>query len=730
MTTRPMPSSQASILVVDDQPANLQLLTQMLHEQGYRVRVARDGPQALASARSDPPDLILLDIMMPGMNGYTILEVLKANPRTRECRVIFISALQEVYEKVRAFGSGGVDYITKPFQAEEVLARVETHLTLRRMQRQLQEQNARLTQEIIDRQYAEEAYRNLVQYSLQGLIIVQEGRIIFANPAIEMIYGYRVAEMLAMPADQVMQLVHPDDRQEVQHRMAEHLAAGTHAFGNEHRIIRKDGQVRWVAVYGALVEFRGTAVFQLAIIDITDRKRAEADLQQQQQALTMLRERERLARELHDTVGQVIGYVQTQTQAIRDLLAAGKLDLTNQALEQLALVTHETNADVRTFILGVQTGGSPEYGFFASVERYLERYEQIYGVRASLTIAPELAEHAFAPVVEAHLVRIIQEALSNVRKHAEASAVRVDFEAHADQMQLVIADDGRGFASAPIATDSGHHFGLRSMRDRVSEIDGSIRIDSHPGRGTRVVVHVPLAALNMPRVEGLRLLLVDDQPLFLEGLQNMLAARGVSVVGTAANGAEAQAQARLLQPDVILMDVDMPVCNGLEATRRIKAEFPEIQIVMLSVSTDDQNLFEAIKSGASGYLLKNLEVGDFFALLARLERGEVALSPVMAQKMLQEFARFNNADATVAATAPDRPTERELAAGEHLTDLQREVLALVAQGHPYRIVGERVGYSERSVKKIMSEIIQQLHMQNRAAVIAYARKIGLDTDRA
>jgi sigma-B regulation protein RsbU (phosphoserine phosphatase) len=142
-------SRQESILVVDDTPASLRLLAQMLTEHGYQVRPVPDGALAVAAAQAEPPDLILLDIRMPGMNGYEVCARLKAEPRTQDIPVIFISALDEIQDKMRAFASGGVDYVTKPFQVEEVLARVQAHLTLRRLQRQLQEANRRMEQELM-----------------------------------------------------------------------------------------------------------------------------------------------------------------------------------------------------------------------------------------------------------------------------------------------------------------------------------------------------------------------------------------------------------------------------------------------------------------------------------------------------------------------------------------------------------------------------------------------------
>ena len=135
---------QDNILIVDDAPANLRLLSEMLSKRGYGVRAVTSGERALASVRTDPPNLILLDIRMPGMNGYEVCKHLKADPPTRHIPVIFLSALNELQDKVQAFAVGGVDYVTKPFQGEEVLARVETHLALRKLQNQLREANRQL----------------------------------------------------------------------------------------------------------------------------------------------------------------------------------------------------------------------------------------------------------------------------------------------------------------------------------------------------------------------------------------------------------------------------------------------------------------------------------------------------------------------------------------------------------------------------------------------------------
>jgi diguanylate cyclase (GGDEF)-like protein len=143
------------ILIVDDTPENLTVLRQMLTANGYRVRPAINGEIALKTIQTSPPDLILLDIMMDGMDGFEVCRRLKSDAMAKDIPVIFISALNGTIDKVKAFQIGGVDYITKPFQVEEVLARVETHMKLHHMQKQVEEQNVRLQHEITERKRVE-----------------------------------------------------------------------------------------------------------------------------------------------------------------------------------------------------------------------------------------------------------------------------------------------------------------------------------------------------------------------------------------------------------------------------------------------------------------------------------------------------------------------------------------------------------------------------------------------
>ncbi|MBF2048632.1 MAG: response regulator [Elainella sp. C42_A2020_010] len=239
---------RGNILVVDDTPNNLRLLSAMLTEQGYEVRRVISGQMALKTAAANPPDLILLDIKMPDMNGYEVCQHLKASERTREIPVIFISALDEVLDKVKAFAVGGIDYITKPFSEEEVFVRVENSLTIRKLQKQLQEQNERLKQEIAERQqieaklqYSEAKYRNLFNNTLVGIFRTRfaDGLFLDLNQRLVEMLGYRSVNDLVGQKSSIDHYVNIDYR----HQLLAQLQASGEVHNFEADFYRQDGSV-------------------------------------------------------------------------------------------------------------------------------------------------------------------------------------------------------------------------------------------------------------------------------------------------------------------------------------------------------------------------------------------------------------------------------------------------------------------------------------------------------
>jgi two-component system NarL family response regulator len=225
----------------------------------------------------------------------------------------------------------------------------------------------------------------------------------------------------------------------------------------------------------------------------------------------------------------------------------------------------------------------------------------------------------------------------------------------------------------------------------------------------------------------MKVLLVDDNRLMLEGLQTLLAPYDIQIVGTATDGVKAVDMARSLRPEVILMDIRMPVCDGLKATRLIKAEMPEVKIIILTTSAEDQDLFEAVKSGACGYLLKTMDAEDLVEALNQVQKGIPPFSPGLANKLLSEFARLVKPEPAMPSRIHTEPGTTNPVS--NLTSRQTEVLTLVAQGLTYKEVGARLGLSPNTVKYHMMEIMQQLHLENRAQVLSYAGQMGLRVDK-
>ncbi len=206
----------------------------------------------------------------------------------------------------------------------------------------------------------------------------------------------------------------------------------------------------------------------------------------------------------------------------------------------------------------------------------------------------------------------------------------------------------------------------------------------------------------------MRILIADDHSLFRDGLRSLLEAQGHEIVGEARNGREAVLLTNEKHPDLVLMDLSMPELDGIAATRAIVADLPTIKVIILTASDEETKLFDAIKAGAQGYLLKDLEADDFFAMLDRASRGEPALTPTLARKLLNEFAH---------PSAESQASENT----EDLTSREREVLDLMVQGTTSnRKLARQLGVSENTVKFHVRNILDKLRLHSRAQVVGYA----------
>lgn len=663
-------------------------------------------PENISDARSDPRYFDVIEKRI-GFKGRSLLAV----PLRYQDHKIGVLEVENKRASAR-FEPVDVEVLTH-LAAQATLA-IETTRWIESLQKHNQQLEtlveARI-QEIVDWKkrfelVATAAGQVVYAYEIEPKTLAWSG-------SLEQVLGYTQAEF---DLGQIvwLQLLNPADRAEVV-RVREQALKSHQSYLLEYQFPHKTGQLLNLRDQGFFVyDAQGRATRMLGLLqDQTEQKRLEAQISRQQRELAIVGEREDLGRELHDGLGQILGYLSVENQAAGALLEQGETEAVSASLKRMGSVTQSAQTRLRRYILGLRTSNAPHQNLFATVAEALQEMEASLGVKATLSLPSVLPETLFAPAVEEQVFYLLQEALSNIRQHAGARQVEVLFSLVGNLVQLMISDDGCGFD--PARVDAQQHFGLTVMRERARNVGGQLEVRSAPGAGTRVLASLP--ALTVPAagfqeaeiltLQRLRVLLVDDSTLFLEGLRNLLLSRGVQVVGLAGNGQAAIEKARQLMPDVILMDLRMPDGDGLEATRRIKAELPEVKVVMLTVSELEEDLFAALRSGASGYLLKSLNADELCQTLAGLARGQAPLAPALASSLVAEFSS----------------AEGSLPAGsESLTSHQWKVLKLVAQGSTYHQVAEQLGLSEATVKYHMGKILERLQLKNRAQAVSYARR--------
>ncbi len=554
MPKEPLNLPKADILVIDDTPENLNLLSAMLTEQGYKVRSVTKGSTGLRGANAVPPDLILLDVNMPEMNGYEVCQHLKASDRTREIPVIFISALGDVLDKVKAFAVGGVDYITKPFQLEEVLARIENHLTIWKLQQQLQAQNKRLQQEIHDRAKAEEKFAKVFRSSPNPIAIatISEARFIDVNPSflkmsgycLEEVIGYTVAELnlgkdaVAMSDDKpfgfggdapnvanaaltqstgTAKTATPSP-QSVYAQTIQLLSDTGPLYNQEFEFSTKSGEVKTILLSIELIDLGGVQCALLIANDITERKRLE--------------------NEFISLVSHELRTPLTSTMGALDLLGAGQLGtLTEQGQKVLSIATTNTERLIRLIndILDLERMKSVKI-FMQKVkcnaaDLLIMATETMQAMADKLQV--KLIVHPLAIELWADPDRLLQtltNLISNAIKFsepgdtvwvsatlAEHKGVELGENDHASTQSTLlpgfllisIRDEGRGIPKDKLqiiferfqqvdASDSrkkgGTGLGLAICRNIVQQHNGKIWVESILGKGSTFYVLLPLAA--------------------------------------------------------------------------------------------------------------------------------------------------------------------------------------------------------------------------------------------
>ncbi|MBA7695149.1 hypothetical protein ES703_103771 [subsurface metagenome] len=370
--------------------------------------------------------------------------------------------------------------------------------------------------DVTERKRAEEAYRAIVDHSLQGFEILQDERVVFANQAMAEISGYTVEEMLAMSSQQVQAFVHPEDRALVWGRHRDRLKGKELPERYEFRGIRKDGTICWLEIHPRRIEYRGKPAVQVAYLDITERKRAEEALQKARDELEIRVEqrtadlakanvqlrslaselplaeerlRRRIADNVHDHVGQNLAISKIKIESLRESVSSPELaedleeirDLIAQTIESTRLLTFELSPPVLY-----------ELGFEAAVEWLVRQTRQQHGL--STEFKGDGQTKPLDNNVRILLFQAVRELLVNVAKHAQAHNVTVSTRRVGNEIRVSVEDDGVGFD----ISQTGSHdyktggFGLFSIRERLGHIGGRLEVKSEPGLGTRVTLTAPI----------------------------------------------------------------------------------------------------------------------------------------------------------------------------------------------------------------------------------------------
>jgi len=497
----------ANILLVDDTPDNLRLLSTMLTEQGYEVRCVINGPMALMGAKAEIPDLILLDINMPQMSGYEVCKQLKADPITEDIPIIFISALEDIIDKVKAFSLGGVDYITKPFQLEEVLARIETHLTIARLQKQLQAQNQQLQLEIRQRQQAEEKFTKAFRASPNpiAIVIIADEKLLDVNPSFLRLTGYETTEVIG----QNIKKIWTGSEGEAISTAIHQIALNQPIYNREIELFTKSGEFKTTLLSLELIELAGVKCALLIANDITARKRLESEF------ISLV------SHELKTPLTSLMGSL--------DLLASGGLGTLNQQGDRLLnIAINNTERLIRLVnnILNLERLQSGQIALEIkkcnAQEIMLQAIQtmEAMAIKAQVNLITEPLNIDFEADPE-RLLQIFTNLLNNAIKFSQpgdriwfkVQKISSSQDLSLDSILFIVKDEGRGippdkleliferFQQVDVSdarTKGGTGLGLAICRYIVQQHRGKIWAESLINQGSSFFILLPLEKNNLP----------------------------------------------------------------------------------------------------------------------------------------------------------------------------------------------------------------------------------------
>lgn len=323
-----------------------------------------------------------------------------------------------------------------------------------------------------------------VEHMRDAMVVLDpQGRIVYANPPGELLLGGPLSDVQGRPAHELLP------------RGATALA-GESASSGSFRTGQGEAARDYAVTSTALTDRVGHPLGRMLLVrDVTDEHRAQAYLLDRERAHAALREREHLARELHDSVGQVLGYVSMQTQAAHKWLQAGDVPRASALLNRLTEVAQEAHDDTRESILALKAAPAAGWSFLSALRAYAQDFERQYGIAVAVTTGEGVSAEPFEPGTGVQVLRVIQEAMSNARRHGGARVIDIDIEHVGDNARITVSDDGRGMSARTSPGPTQGHFGITFMRERIAEVGGSMSMWSQEGEGTRITLTIPVNSL-------------------------------------------------------------------------------------------------------------------------------------------------------------------------------------------------------------------------------------------
>jgi PAS domain S-box-containing protein len=455
--------SSMSILIVDDEPAGRETLAALLVTQGYQLAFAANGIEALQQAAAIQPDLILLDVMMPQLDGFEVCRRIRADAVLAEVPIILLTALDDRTARLRGIESGADDFVSKPFDRIELRARVQTIMRLNRYRRLLIER-AKLAR--------------VIEFAPDGLLIIdQAGLIVLANPAIvQMLDARSPAELLGQ---HITSILSPDQRDPCRASLARVLA-GSGAVRVESTLASPSRPYVPIEMHIGYLSWNDQPAVQIIARDITERRQAEL----------LEEERRLIAYELHDGLAQMVISTHQHLQAFA-ARHRPRAQPTRTELDRVLDLARRSVTEIRRVIAGLRPTALDDFGLATALQMHVAAL-QADGWQ--INYYDSLGARRLPPTIETVLYRVVQEALTNVRKHAQTTRVTVLLACDEQRLRLEVQDWGCGFEPAHVLAHVGlgERIGLRGMRERVALLGGHWSVQSSPGNGTLVLAEIPL----------------------------------------------------------------------------------------------------------------------------------------------------------------------------------------------------------------------------------------------